>query len=588
MGEWERLDTAYGTVMRPRRRKFRRFFALFLFFLMILMIAGAGAAWYVATQMPSTERIVPDYMAETGPIMRGGEWTGSFALGEGEGLLIPLELASQLAPDSVRYEEGSDTVIMTTPSKVLQFQVGKAEASLNGKAISMQFAATHHGSQVYLPFAPFKELLGFQAEVAPDTGIVTIFAPDEAVQQGEISPLAEKGAALRTGPGKFFPIIEDMMPGSRLYIRGEEDGWYRVQSETGHVGYADKRLVRLTAIEKIPKPAEEPPFVAWKLTGQRINMTWEAVYERKPDPRVIGELPGVNVVSPTWFELMDGDGNIRSKADAAYTEWYRARGVQVWALFSNGFDPERTEQALATYEKRKKMIDQLLAYAQTFKLQGINIDFENVKTSDKDNLVQFVRELTPLAHEQNLVISIDVTPKSNSEFWSLFLDRRRLGQIVDYMMVMAYDEHWATSPKAGSVSSLPWAENAIRRILEEDGVPSRKLVLGIPLYTRVWTEEPDGQGGVKVSSRALGMSAVANIIAEKKLQPVVAPETGQHYVSYKEGNAVKKIWIEDELSIEARMQIVRKYNLAGIASWARSFASGGIWEVMDRHLQSRP
>src|SRR5690606_1915727 len=132
-------------VMRPRRRKFRVFFALFLFF---LVVAGAGAAWYAATQMPSTERIVPEYMAETGPIMMGGEWTGSFALGEGEGLLIPLDLASRLAEDSVRYEKGSDTVIMTTPTKVLQFQVGKAEASLNGRTIAMQLAATHHGGLV--------------------------------------------------------------------------------------------------------------------------------------------------------------------------------------------------------------------------------------------------------------------------------------------------------------------------------------------------------------------------------------------------------------------------------------------------------
>jgi spore germination protein YaaH len=262
--------------------------------------------------------------------------------------------------------------------------------------------------------------------------------------------------------------------------------------------------------------------------------------------------------------------------------------VQVWALFSNGFEPERTEQALATYETRQKMIQQLLAFAKTFKLQGINIDFENVKTSDKDNLVQFVREFTPLAHEQNLVVSIDVTPKSGSEFWSVFLDRARLGQVVDYMMVMAYDEHWATSPKAGSVSSLPWAETAIRRILEEDRVPPYKLVLGIPLYTRLWTEEPDGKGGIKVSSKTMSMKAVADLLAENKLQPQVSQETGQHYVSYKEGNAVKKIWIEDALSIEARMKLVKKYNLAGTASWARSFASSGIWEVIDRHLQSRP
>ena len=221
----------------------------------------------------------------------------------------------------------------------------------------------------------------------------------------------------------------------------------------------------------IPVPEEPEPFIAWELTGKRINMTWEAVYNVQPDPKKIGELTGVNVVSPTWFELTDGEGTIRSKADAAYSQWYRDRGVQVWALFSNGFEPEQTQQALSSYETRLRMIEQLLAYAKTFKLQGINIDFENVKTSDKDNLVQFVREFTPLAHEHNLVVSIDVTPKSTTEFWSAFLDRPRLAQSVDYMMVMTYDEHWASSPVAGSVSSLPWVEHSIRRIILEDKVP---------------------------------------------------------------------------------------------------------------------
>ncbi len=552
----------------------------------MFVVSGAGAAWY-AWQLPNAERAVPEYLSEPHPVMLAGEWTKTHALGEGEGLQIPLELAERLAGGGLWYEEKTDSVILTTESRVLHFKIGELDATLNNKPFSMQFAAVHHHGEVYLPLAPLKELFGFQAESSAATGIVSLYVPDQAVQHAEI-PQAKKSVQLREGPDKSFPIVEDLAGGGSVKIWGEQDGWYRAQSESGHIGYLAKKDAVLTSIENIPLPAKEEPFVSWSLTGKRMNMTWEAVYDNPADPRRIGDLPGVNVVSPTWFELMDGTGKIRSKADASYTAWYRSKGVQVWALFSNGFEPERTEQALATYETRRTMIRQLLAYAQTFKLQGINIDFENVKTSDKDHLVQFVREFTPLAHEQNLVVSIDVTPKSNSEFWSVFLDRARLGQIVDFMMVMAYDEHWATSPKAGSVSSLPWAETSVRRILEEDGVPARKLVLGIPLYTRMWTEEPDGKGGVKVTSKTMSMSAVQNLIAEKKLKVEVSEETGQHYVSFKEGEAVKKIWIEDAFSIEARMNLVKKYNLAGTASWARSFAQEGIWNVIDRHLQSRP
>ncbi|MBW5449385.1 glycosyl hydrolase [Cohnella sp. CFH 77786] len=556
--------------------------------ILLFIASAAGAAWWVWTQMPNTKHVVPPYLADSHPIMLGGEWTKSHAIGAGDGMLIPLEVGQKLSGDGIKYEKETDSVILTTKTRVIHFKVGALDATLNRKPFTLQFAAVKQDGKIYLPLAPLKELFGFRSETDGKTGIVTLLAPDQAVQRAEIPKERKNGAKLREGPDKSFPIVEDAAPGTVLRLWGERDGWYRAQTESGNIGYVAKNDASLLEVEKFPGKEEPETFIAWKAVGQRINLTWEAVYENRPNPEKIGELAGVNVVSPTWFELTDGTGTIRSKADAAYSQWYRSKGVQVWALFSNGFEPERTEQALASYETRLKMIQQLLAYAKTFQLQGINLDFENVKTSDKDNLVQFVREFTPLAHEQNLVVSIDVTPKSNSEFWSLFLDRSKLGQTVDYMMVMAYDEHWASSPEAGSVSSLQWAENSVRRILEEDGVPARKLILGVPLYTRMWTEKPDGNGGVKVSSKTMGMDAVSKLLTDKKLKPQYLEEAGQNYVEFKDGAGTQKIWIEDSVSLQARMQLAKKYNLAGVATWARSFASDGAWSVIDQHLQSRP
>lgn len=577
-----RLNTA-GTGFRKRRSR-----PWIIGLVLIFIISGAGAAWWAWKELPNSEHVVPDYMSAPDPIMIGGEWTKSRAIGDGDGMLIPLEVGQKLTGDGIAYEESTDSVILTTNTKVIHFKVGQLGGTSNSKPFSLKLAAVKQDGKVYLPMAPLKELFGFRSETDAKTGIVTLLAPDQAVQRAEVPKESKKGAKLREGPDKSFRIVEDLTAGTALRLWGESDGWYRAQSASGQIGYLAKKDAELLNVETFTPAEEQDPFTAWKAVGERINLTWEAVYTKAPVPADIGELTGVNVVSPTWFELTDGKGNIRSKADASYSQWYRSKGVQVWALFSNGFEPERTEQALASYETRLHMIQQLLAYAKAFKLQGINLDFENVKTSDKENLVQFVREFTPLAHEQNLVVSIDVTPKSNSEFWSLFLDRGKLGQSVDYMMVMAYDEHWATSPEAGSVSSLQWAEESIRRILEEDKVPSRKLVMGVPLYTRLWTEKPDGNGGVKVTSKTMSMDAVSKLIAEKKLKPVYAEDAGQNYVEYKDGANTVKIWIEDALSIKARMNLAKKYNLAGAATWARSFATGSIWSAMDLDLQSRP
>jgi len=255
--------------------------------------------------------------------------------------------------------------------------------------------------------------------------------------------------------------------------------------------------------------------------------------------------------------------------------------MQVWALFSNSFEPKLTTEALSTFDRRFQMIQQVMSYAQIYRIDGINIDFENVYTKDKENYTQFIRELTPMLRAQGLIVSVDVTPKSNSEMWSAFLDRKSLGELVDYMMVMSYDEHWASSPRAGSVSSLPWAENAMRRIIDEDQVPAEKLLLGIPLYTRIWTEATV-DGKKKVSSKTAGMKSIQELIEKKQLQPKLDAATGQNYVEYEEDGAKRRIWIEDQTSLQARVKLAEELGLAGTASWTRSFALPEAWEVLAR------
>jgi len=571
--------------IRPRRRKG----PIIVFWLLFFASAAFVYVWW-ETEKPNAEHVTPQYMASPHPIMVDGAWSGQYALGDGDGLLVPLKIAQKLLGDGVRYEADSDSIILTTASKVLHFKTGALDATLNRKPFELGFAAKKSDSgDLYLPMAPLKELFGVQADIGAQSGIVTLHQPEQLLQKGKVQGRSGgKTKPLRAGPHKSEPIVADLAPGGEVVLWGEENGWYKVQSAEGYVGYMAKSDLALDGVDQVPAAPAEEPFVAWKLTGRKINLTWEAVYTANPDTSKIGELTGVNVVAPTWFELQNGSGQFRSLADASYTAWANKNGMQVWGVFSNGFEPSRTHQALANYDIRAKMIQQMLAYAKAFGLQGINLDFENVETADKDNLVQFVRELTPLAHEQNLVVSIDVTPKSDSEMWSLYLDRKRLAAVVDYMMLMAYDEHWASSPVAGSVASLSWTETSIRTLLTEDQVPKDKLILGMPLYTREWTEKPNAKGGVDVSSKTMSMTAVQKVIQEKKLTPKLSADTGQHYVEYTADGTTRKIWIEDATSIRERAELVKKYDLAGAGTWRRGFETSDIWAVLDKTLQSHP
>lgn len=569
-------SSAYGG-----RRRNGGFKKLIGFCVIIGMVAGAWAAYM--NFVPSKKHEKPEYGTDH-PIFYEGKYLNAGAVLEKDETLIPLDalvevLGSELP---VHYEKESQSIILTSDSQVLRMKENDQQAKLGNKPIQLAVAPDERDGRIYTPLEPLTTLYGIQAEVQEVSGVVTLVKAGDKLKTAE--PL-EKKAYIRTEPSIRSPYVEVAQAGGKLTVWEEHEGWYKVQGPAGNSGYVRQKELRLTGEETIPPLKEEKPNLPWK-KGQKINMTWEAVYNKQPDPAKYPAMQGLNVVSPTWFELSDESGQIRSKADAAYSAWARKNGIQVWGLFSNAFDPELTTKVLASAEARFSMIQQLLAYAKMYKLQGINIDFENVYTADKENLVQFVREMSPMLHDAGLIVSIDVTPKSNSELWSLFLDRKALAQSVDYMMLMAYDEHWAASPKSGSVASLPWVEQSLKRLLEEDGVPASKLVLSMPLYTRIWSETKAADGSVDVSSKAVGMDAIKKLIGEQKLKPTFDSDAGQNYVEYAESDKLtKRIWIEDEVSIKARVQLVHKYGLAGVATWARSFQTDSIWKVIDSELK---
>ncbi|MEK4512706.1 MULTISPECIES: glycosyl hydrolase family 18 protein [Paenibacillus] len=548
-----------------------------------LIILLAGAYWIASVILPSREHVTPEWQStHTQPIFANGELMDWEAVGSGDGLKLPLPVIQSVIDSNIRYEEDTKSVILTTSRKLVFLKTDEKTGKINNKPIQLSFAPEEKDGILYLPAHLLSEIYGAEIHEDAQSGTVLLLKAGDSVQNAVVQSTSGKQDStvpLRQGNNIHTPILADMPEGTNLRILDTKDDWYYAQMDNGYTGFVQTKDVSLGELRTVPLVEQDlsPAKEKWK--SKTVNLTWEAVYQVAPKPASFDAMPGVNVVSPTWFSLMDGDGNVRSKADNAYVKWAHGKGMQVWGLFSNSFEPDLTTEALSNFENRINTILQMLQYAKIFDLDGINIDYENVYTKDGDNLTQFMRELWPLAQEQGLVVSIDVTPKSNSEMWSAFLDRRALSEVVDYLIVMAYDEHWAASPVAGSVASLPWVSSSITRILEEDDVSPEKLIMAIPLYTRVWTEtEKDGK--TVVSSKAIGMKKAKEIIKEKKLKPQFSKETGQNYVEYSEDGALCRIWLEDEESLAKRVVLAKSFNLAGIATWTRSFASAEAWNVL--------
>jgi spore germination protein YaaH len=323
---------------------------------------------------------------------------------------------------------------------------------------------------------------------------------------------------------------------------------------------------------KIPEftpPELTPPFA----------LVWDHVIGANPDLSSDETLPAVKIISPTWFTLADDTGAVSSKAEKPYVVDAHSKGYGVWALVSNGFNRNRTKSFLNDESAQKRFIGRMLVYARLYDLDGINIDFENVDNDDASHLSSFVKKFAEAARRAGLVVSIDLPVPTE---WNKAYQRGILGDAVDYVAVMAYDEHWGSSPRAGSTASIPWASAGVQRSLTD--IPAGKLLMGVPFYTREWAETETKNGKVSVRAKTMSMTSVDLRLGETGAGLQWLGDKGQNYFQYVSGDATYKLWVEDERSMAARMSLIKKFGVAGVAFWRKGFEKPEIWAVIESSL----
>ncbi len=489
---------------------------------------------------------------------------------------VPLTfIKDKIDPDV--YWDASGVMVVTTKDKVIKLRTDSLTAYVNQHPAPLQFPVILEDGEPYVPSNTLQSLYPVSTVYNAEAGMFSVKRLDQVVKAGTLV----SDAFLRQGPSVLSPRVKELDEGTEVTIYGESGRWLQVETEDGLCGFVRSKQVA-GVIERPPVVDSVADYVPKSLRGDKVVLAWEQVYSARIDTSKIGDMPGLNVVSPTWFHLSDDQGNVENRGDINYVNWAHSRGYQVWALFSNSFDLERTSKVLRDSELRDKVISQILVYCKIYRLDGINIDFENVYLDDGPYLTQFVRELTPLLHEQGLTVSIDITVRSKSPTWSLFLERDKLSETVDYVMLMSYDQYSSGSGVAGPVSSISWTESNIVTTLLE--VPSKKLVLGIPFYTRLWTERTE-DGTTTVTSKALGMESVSKWLREQNVTPSYQAQTGLFYAEKRTGSTTYKVWIEDASSVEKRVELANKYSLAGIAAWSRGFETPDIWSTIENTLK---
>ena len=398
----------------------------------------------------------------------------------------------------------------------------------------------------------------------------------------------KKDTELRDKGGIKRPILKDVSKNDVVTILETDEKWTKVCTTDGISGYILSKYVKNTE-QTTPVSEFVPEEFTHIKVDKPINMIWHQLYGSSSGAQAIELLQNsktVNVVSPTWFRVTDNSGSISSIASHDYVNYCKQQGVRVWGLVTNVDSPNLDIVSLLTHtSSRQNLINQLVAKALEYHLDGINVDFEDISPNVGDGYIQFIRELSIRCAKNDLILSVDVPiPAAYNDLYHY----TELGLFADYVVVMAYDEHYGQKSGEGSVASLNWTEDAIKNLLAED-VPANQIVFGIPFYTKLWNLTPTSSTENENSSYIIGFQNLDMDSAQKWMNTNITnriwlDDCGQYYGECTKDGKIYKIWLEDASSLEKRLQLMKKYDLAGAAFWKFGLENSSAWDVILKYF----
>ena len=477
--------------------------------------------------------------------------------------------------DKYIYEDEENNQIITTyNTKIAAISLEKNTININGSNKDTFTHAIKQDGNVFIPIEELKDVYGIEIKYLEDSKVLTI----DSLSKEQKKAIINKNTSVKSSTKIISKTVDRVKKGSYVIVISEEKGYARIRTENGKLGYIKSSKLSNTVVVR------EEMKEANQIEG-KVNLVWDyySNYAKAPD-RAGENMEGVNVVSPSFFHL-DSNGELKENVGEAgkqYVEWAHENGYKVWPMVQNDGEGmlSVTSEIMNSYKKRQELINEIIVACVQYKLDGINIDFENMKQEDKDLYSRFIIELTPRLKDMGLAISVDVTAPDGGETWSMCFDRNVIGDVADYIVFMAYDQYGASSNKSGTTAGYNWVQLSLKKFLETEDIESNKIILAIPLYARLWTENKDGK---LIRQSAVPIRNTENVIpsdAERKWDDNLK----QYYVEYEEGNNIKKIWLEEEESLKAKISLVTENNLGGVASWAKDMENEGFWTFLNDQI----
>ena len=473
-------------------------------------------------------------------------------------------------------EEENNKVITTYNKKIAEVSLEENKININGADKTTSASAIERDGVIYIPISEMTEVYDIEIGNIEETKIITLDSLDKEQRKAIVT----SNLAVKSSTNFIARTVDRVKEGEAVVVISSDEEYSRIRTENGKIGYVKTNKLANEYAVREDMPEEK------QIEG-KINMTWDYYSEVGSAPDRTGTtIDGVNVVSPSFFYI-DENGRFTEnvgESGEAYIDWAHENDYKVWPMVSNApaanESLEITSEIMNSYENRKELIEQIVDACVAYDLDGINIDFENMKQEDIDLYSRFIIELTPRLNEIGMVVSVDVTAPDGGETWSMCFDRNVIGDVADYIVFMAYDQNGVSSTTPGTTAGYNWVELNLVKFLQTEEIDPDKLILGIPFYTRIWTEDTDG---VIVRNSTVNMEDIEDILPDN-VERTWDDELKQYYVEYQEENYTRKMWIEDIESLKAKVSLVNTNNLAGVASWQYGMETEDVWSMLKEEL----
>ena len=538
--------------------------------LLLMAAGGAGGYIYMRKYMPSDE--LSDKAKVFGikgsqvALLLDNELQEEKGIYEDGQVYLPVGWVNEYLNQRFYWDEGEKLLVYALPESIVY-----ADEDAQGEKGPL-FKVTDDGMYLSLGLVVnYTDIRtrSFATSQIKRVFIDTLWEPYDTAEVKKAGHVREKG-------GVKSPILTELEQGEQVDVLETMEKWSRVRTEDGYIGYIENR--RLDGREQVtPESSFEAPVYTSISMDEKVRLGFHQVTRQEANNTLesyVSVTKDMNVIVPTWFNVISDDGTYNSLASKEYVDKAHEMGLQVWAMVENVSTQEsvknlNTKTLMSSTSTRRKLIENLMKEADTYGFDGFNLDFESLKAEAGPHYVQFIRELSVSCRQKGLVLSVDNYVPSP---YSAFYNRREQGIVADYVIVMGYDEHYAGGD-AGSVASISYVKDGIENTLKE--VPKEKVINAVPFYTRVWTVNEG-----KTTSKAYGIADARQWVADNHVDLTWDQELGQFYGSTVNGNGEQYIWMEDEKSMALKIGLVKDFDLAGVACWKLGFESSDIWDIV--------